>query len=66
MSFLLSDGHITWGQSDVARLTARLQSRRTSPTHFYCYRTGLGSENIELFEALARNGGGVFQLLLGS
>src|SRR5205807_2665860 len=28
---------------------------------FHCYRTGLGEENAELFEALTRAGGGVFQ-----
>ncbi len=31
------------------------------PTRFHCYRTGLGEENSELFEALTRKGGGVFQ-----
>ena len=27
---------------------------------FHCYRTGLGAENLELFEALTRRGGGIF------
>ena len=29
-------------------------------TRFHCYRTGLGADNAELFEALTRRGGGVF------
>ena len=58
--FVLSDGHITWGESDVAPLVARFE--RTCPfrTRFHCYRTGLGAENLELFEALTRRGGAVF------
>jgi tetratricopeptide (TPR) repeat protein len=59
--FLLSDGHITWGEPDVAALVARFEQRSTMPTRFHCYRTGLGEENSELFEALTRKGGGVFQ-----
>src|SRR5207249_4470623 len=26
----------------------------------YCYRTGLGADNLELFDALTRRGGGIF------
>jgi hypothetical protein len=59
--FLLSDGHITWGEPDVAALVARFEQRCPYPTRFHCYRTGLGEENAELFEALTRKGGGVFQ-----
>jgi tetratricopeptide (TPR) repeat protein len=59
--FLLSDGHITWGESDVAALVARFERRCPYPTRFHCYRTGLGEENRELFEALTRQGGGIFQ-----
>jgi hypothetical protein len=59
--FLLSDGHITWGEPDVAALVARFEQRCPYPARFYCYRTGLGEENAELFEALTRKGGGVFQ-----
>ena len=37
-------------------------SSRTCPfaTRFHCYRTGLGADNLELFEALTRRGGGIF------
>lgn len=59
--FLLSDGHITWGEPDVAALAARFEQQCLYPTRFHCYRTGLGEENSELFEALTRQGGGVFQ-----
>ncbi len=59
--FLLSDGHLTWGQTEVAPLVARFRKRCTIPTRFFCYRTGLGEENGELFDALSRDGGAVFQ-----
>jgi hypothetical protein len=58
--FLLSDGQITWGADDIAALTARFEKRCPFATRFHCYRTGLGAENLELFEALTRNGGGIF------
>ncbi|HEV3257912.1 MAG TPA: VIT domain-containing protein [Gemmataceae bacterium] len=58
--FLLSDGQITWGESDVAPLVARFESRCPFATRFHCYHTGLGADNSELFEALTRKGGGIF------
>jgi hypothetical protein len=58
--FLLSDGQITWGDSDVASLIARFESRCPFATRFHCYRTGIGADNQELFDALTRRGGGVF------
>lgn len=58
--FVLSDGQITWGESDLGLLMARFDSRCPSPTRFHCYRTGLGADNAELFEALTRKGGGIF------
>jgi tetratricopeptide (TPR) repeat protein len=59
--FLLSDGHVTWGEPDVAALASRFEQSCPFPARFHCYRTGLGEENQELFEALTRKGGGVFQ-----
>jgi von Willebrand factor type A domain len=59
--FVLSDGHLTWGQSEVAPLVARFRQQCPNPVRFYCYRTGLGQENAELFDALTRDGGGIFQ-----
>ena len=58
--FLLSDGQITWGEKDVAALVARFETRCPFRTRCHCYRTGLGADNLELFEALTRRGGGVF------
>jgi hypothetical protein len=59
--FLLSDGHITWGEEDVTRLAGRFEKECPFPVRFHCYRTGLGQENTELFQALTRRGGGIFQ-----
>jgi Flp pilus assembly protein TadD len=59
--FLLSDGHLTWGETDVAALVARFERRCPFPVRWHCYRTGLGEENAELFDALTRTGGGTFQ-----
>jgi tetratricopeptide (TPR) repeat protein len=58
--FLLSDGQITWGERGVGPLVTRFEERCHFLPRFHCYRTGLGAENLELFEALARRGGGVF------
>lgn len=58
--FLLSDGQITWGDPDVSSLVARFESKSTCPTRFNCYRTGIGADNLELFEGLTRRGGGIF------
>jgi hypothetical protein len=57
--FVLSDGQITWGESDVNALVSRFESR-CPKCRFHCYRTGLGADNLELFTALTRRGGGVF------
>jgi hypothetical protein len=58
--FLLSDGQATWGETDAAALAARFESRCGFPCRFHCYRTGLAADNLELFEALTRKGGGIF------
>jgi hypothetical protein len=59
--FLLSDGQATWGERATERLAHRFSERCKFPVLFHCYRTGLSAENQELFDALARKGGGVFQ-----
>jgi hypothetical protein len=59
--FLLSDGHLTWGETDAATLVSRFERRCRTQCRFHCYRTGLGAEDVELFEALTRKGGAVFQ-----
>jgi hypothetical protein len=58
--FLLSDGQITWGEEDANTLVSRFEGRCPYRTRFHCYRTGLGADNLELFAALTRRGGGVF------
>jgi hypothetical protein len=60
--FLLSDGNLTWGQTEVAPLVARFERNCPFDCRFHCYRTGLGAENLELFEALTRKGGGIFHV----
>jgi hypothetical protein len=57
--FVLSDGQITWGDADVNALVSRLESR-CPQARCFCYRTGLGADNLELFSALTRRGGGIF------
>lgn len=59
--FVLSDGHLTWGQTEAAPLLARFRQRASNPVRFFCYRTGLGQENAELYDALTRDGGATFQ-----
>src|SRR5262249_21312604 len=61
--FALTDGHVTWGETDVNTIVSRYESNAPFPSRFYCYRLGPGPENAELFAALARNGGGVFNCL---
>lgn len=61
--FLLSDGQITWGEPDVGPLVSRFESRCTFPVRFHCYRTGIGADNQELYNALTRKGGGTFNVL---
>ncbi|MBN2489281.1 MAG: hypothetical protein JXQ29_00325 [Planctomycetes bacterium] len=60
--FLLTDGQLTWGETDLERLVRGFEARAPFTPRFFCYRTGLGAENLELFEALARRGGGVFNV----
>jgi hypothetical protein len=58
--FLLSDGQITWGDAEVGPLVSRFEGRCPFSTRFHCYRTGLGADNAELFDALTRRGGAIF------
>jgi hypothetical protein len=58
--FLLSDGQITWGESNTGALATRFENRCPFPTRFHCYHLGLGGDNQELFEALTRKGGAIF------
>jgi hypothetical protein len=58
--FLLSDGNLNWGETDVATLAARFERRCPFAARFHCYRTGLGAENQELYDVLTRQGGGIY------
>ncbi len=58
--FVLSDGQITWGDTDATALVAGFEARCPYRARFHCYRTGLGAENLELYAALTRKGGGVY------
>jgi hypothetical protein len=58
--FLLSDGNLNWGETDPAVLVGRFEHSCPFRTRFHCYRTGLGEENADLFDALTRGGGGVY------
>ncbi len=62
-AFVLTDGQITWGESDINTLVTRFEQKCPYPIRFHCYRTGLGAENEVLFTALTRRGGAVFQCL---
>jgi hypothetical protein len=58
--FLLSDGKLTAGDTDLPALVARSRALFPWPTRWHCYQTGLGEENAELFSLLTRTGGGVY------
>jgi hypothetical protein len=59
--FLLSDGQLTWGDTNAGQLAAKFEAQCPFSTRFQCYRFGLGADNLELFEALTRRGGGIVQ-----
>ena len=54
--FLLTDGAVTWGETDGPTMLSALSGASFAP-RFYAYRTGLGAENLELFRELTRQGG---------
>jgi len=54
--FLLTDGALTWGDRDADRLVARFEAASELQTRTFVYRTGLGAENLALFQALTRQG----------
>ena len=58
--FLLSDGQINWGDRKVERHMRELAAAGRFDARYFCYRTGLSAENLQLFAKLTRKGGGVF------
>jgi predicted small secreted protein len=64
-AFLLSDGNVTWGQSNVESLISKHPSAES--LRWVTYRFGEAAVNAELFDALARSSGGrVVNVLSGS
>ncbi|MFY0576502.1 VIT domain-containing protein [Cystobacter fuscus] len=64
-AFLLSDGHVTWGRGQVDALVSHHPSSET--LRWMSYRFGESAVNTDLFDALARAGGGrVVNVLSGS
>lgn len=62
--FVLSDGQLNWGESQVDAVLAGF--RRSSvwgATRFFAYKLGIGSENTSLYQRLVRKGGAVFTCL---
>ncbi|MCB9882976.1 MAG: hypothetical protein H6834_14415 [Planctomycetes bacterium] len=57
--FLLSDGVVSWGESEPHALLARFQ-QASAPLRFYGYRLGSGSIDSNLFETFVREGGAIF------
>ncbi len=58
--FLLSDGQVNWGRTEANQVVARFENQAKFPYTFFCYRTGLSAENLELFSMLTRRGGSIF------
>lgn len=59
--FVLSDGGVTWGESDRHAIAARLANGRAAS--LFAYRTGIGGGDGTMLEHLARErGGAVFSV----
>jgi len=59
--FVLSDGGITWGESDRHAISARLAATKSGA--LFAYRTGLAGSDTAMLEHLARErGGAVFSV----
>lgn len=58
--FVLSDGQATWGNRDISAMASAFELQCRYRPLFHCYRTGLGAENLELYQALTRRGGAIF------
>ncbi|MBN2496372.1 MAG: hypothetical protein JXR96_17395 [Deltaproteobacteria bacterium] len=56
LAFLLSDGQITWGQAQAARLLDRHPAARA--LRWICYRFGENAVNQDLFDLLTRETAG--------
>lgn len=54
--FVLSDGVVNWGESDVDAMVARHEAQSPFASRFFAYRTGIAADNLELFAAITRRG----------
>ncbi|MGC4114594.1 MAG: hypothetical protein QM765_08290 [Myxococcales bacterium] len=63
-AFLLSDGKLTWGETNPRRLLKR--SPKADSLRWIAYRFGDAAVNRELFEALTRRDGQIVSCLSGS
>ena len=62
--FMLSDGQLNWGNTQIDQLLARFHKTKVwKNTRFFAYQTGIGSENLNLFRRLVRQGGALFPCL---
>jgi len=60
---LFTNGYITWGRDDVETILRRFWRECRWDTRFFCYRTGVGAENIDLLRRLTMRGGGLFNCM---
>lgn len=61
--FVLSDGVVDFGETSAETLLAQWQATSPWKARFFAYRTGVGADNLALFQALTRKGGAVFNCL---
>jgi hypothetical protein len=61
--FVLSDGVVNFGEASAETLLAQWQATSPWQARFFAYRTGVGADNLALFQALTRKGGAVFNCL---
>ena len=54
--FLMTDGVVSWGDTSPDTLVGRWQAEMALPTRVFAYRTGIGAENLALFQALTAKG----------
>lgn len=58
--FLLSDGSLNWGETSPETLVAEFTAQAPWQARFFSYRLGIGGDNPQLYQALTKSGGAVF------
>jgi hypothetical protein len=61
--FLLSDGAVTWGESEAFAMASKLAAPTVNA--LYAYRTGLSGSDNDMLDHLAREGGGAVFSVVG-